>query len=165
MTHWYQKSLTHTRLTGTGECERFSLLQWPVIFTHALTAKSWCRMCYPQVQQISKRLDTQVCNVRAARRPDENKENTWWEQKNHVEFITWDNWATEDIKLDHSASFGSGSIIMRHSATWLSVCWAATMWCPSCLVWICSAGPDGLLKAVPYGIPETLHSPNHNTQT
>lgn len=33
-------------------------------------------MCYSQVQQISKRLDTEVCNVRTARRPDENKENT-----------------------------------------------------------------------------------------
>lgn len=102
---------------------------------------------------------------------ESSKEAGWeqrkhrWEQKNHVQFITWDNWATEDIKLDHGASFGRGSIIMRHSATWLSVCWAATMWCPSCLVWICSAGPDGLLNAVPYGIPETLHSPNHNTQT
>lgn len=45
---------------------------------------------------------------------------------------------------------------MRYSATWLSMCWAATMCCPSWLVWICWAGPDGLLKALPYGIPETL---------
>lgn len=32
MTHWYQKSLTHTRLTGNGECGRLSLPQWPVIY-------------------------------------------------------------------------------------------------------------------------------------
>lgn len=54
---------------------------------------------------------------------------------------------------------------MRYSATWLSMCWAATMCCPSWLVWICWAGPDGLLKALPYGIPETLHSSYRHTQT
>lgn len=54
---------------------------------------------------------------------------------------------------------------MRYSATWLSMCWAATMCCPSWLVWICWAGPDGLLKALPYGIPETLHSPYRHSQT
>lgn len=47
---------------------------------------------------------------------------------------------------------------MRYSATWLSVCWAATMCSPPQLVWICWAGPDGLLKALPYGISETLHT-------
>lgn len=54
---------------------------------------------------------------------------------------------------------------MRYSASWLSVCWAATVCCPSWLVWICWAGPDGLLKALPYGIPETLHSLHRHTQT
>lgn len=54
---------------------------------------------------------------------------------------------------------------MRYSASWLSVCWAATACCPSWLVWICWAGPDGLLKALPYGIPETLHSLHRHTQT
>lgn len=68
-------------------------------------------------------------------------------------------------KLGNSPSFGAGSDTMRYSATWLSMCWAATMCCPSWLVWICWAGPDGLLKALPYGIPETLHSPYHHTQT
>lgn len=62
-------------------------------------------------------------------------------------------------KLDNSPSFGEGSESMRYSATWLSVCWAATMCCPSWLVWICWAGPDGLLKALPYGIPEKSSQP------
>lgn len=39
-THWFQKSLTHTRLTGNGECERFSPPQWPVIFIQALTVNA-----------------------------------------------------------------------------------------------------------------------------
>lgn len=87
-------------------------------------------------------------------------------------FITWGKWATEEKKkkqtnkLDNSPSFfGGGSDTMRYSATWLSMCWAATMCCPSWLVWICWAGPDGLLKALSYGIPETLHSPYRHTQT
>lgn len=40
MTHWYQKSLTHTRPTGNGECERFSLPPCPAIFNQALTAEA-----------------------------------------------------------------------------------------------------------------------------
>lgn len=117
--------------------------------------------CVLQVQQISERLDTEVCNVRM---PGRSKYK--WEQKKHVWFVTWGKWATEEKKkLDNSPSFGGGSYTMRYSATWLSMCWAATMCCPSWLVWICWAGPDGLLKALPYGIPETLHSPCRHTQT
>lgn len=37
---------------------------------------SWRQASYSQVQQTGKRLDTEVCNVRTARRPDENKRNT-----------------------------------------------------------------------------------------
>lgn len=54
---------------------------------------------------------------------------------------------------------------MRYSAIWLSMCWAATMCCPSWLVWIYWAGPDGLLKALPYGILEPLYSPYRHAQT
>lgn len=68
-------------------------------------------------------------------------------------------------KLNNSPPFGGGRDTMRYSASWLSVCWAATVCCPSWLVWICWAGPDGLLKALPYGIPETLHSLHRHTQT
>lgn len=44
-------------------------------FQSSCRCQSWGKICYPQVQQISKRLDTEICNVRTARRPDENKRN------------------------------------------------------------------------------------------
>lgn len=98
-------------------------------------------MCVLQVQQISKRMDTEVCNVRI---PGRLKHN--WEQNKHKWFVTWGKWATEGEKNYNSPAFGEGIDTMRYSATWLSVCWAATLCCPSWLVWICWAGSDGLLK-------------------
>ena len=74
---------------------------------------------------------------------------------------------TKDLKLEANEQqrrekkqpmFWEGSDTMRYSAIWLSVCWATTMCCPSWLVWICWAGPDGLLKTLPYGKPEFLHN-------
>lgn len=176
-THWYQRSPIHTRLTGKSECKtwiwRFTTsLNFAHCHTDSLLLEkkfvickfNWKRFpnfaCVLQVQQISKRLDTEVCNVRM---PGRSKYK--WEQKKHVWFVTWGKWATEGKKIDNSPSIGGGSDTMRYSATWLSMCWAATMCCPSWLVWICWAGSDGLLKALPYGIPETLHSPYHHTQT
>lgn len=71
----------------------------------------------------------------------------------------------EEKKLDNRPSLGGGSDTMRYSATWLSMCWAATMCCPSWLVWICWAGPDGLLKHSHMEYRKTLHSPYRHSQT
>lgn len=87
------------------------------------------------------------------------------EQNKPVWFVTSrENKQQRKNKLDKSPCFGEGSDTMRYSATWLSMCWAATMCCPSWLVWICWAGPDGALKALQYGILENspLSMPPHS---
>lgn len=46
---------------------------------------------FSQVQQVGKRMDTEVCNVRT---PGKLKYER--EQKNHKGFVTWGKWATEE---------------------------------------------------------------------
>ena len=119
--------------------------------------------CVFQVQQTSKRLDTEVCNVRM---PGRSKYK--WEQKKHVWFVTWGKWAAEEKnKLDNSPSF-----LEEEAIRWGTVppgfpC-AELLPCAVLHDLYGSAEQDlmGSFKALPYGIPETLHSPYYrHTQT
>lgn len=168
-THWFQRSPIHTRLTGKSECKTWMRCTASLSFTHSHTDLIVLEVKFLvfklnlfvlQVQQISKRMDTEVCNVRM---PGRSKMRT--KETCLIYNLRQMSNRGGKNKLENSPSFGGGSDTMRYSATWLSMCWAATMCCPSWLVWICWAGPDGLLKALPYGIPETLHSPYRHTQT
>lgn len=54
MTHWYQKSLTHTRLTGNGECKRVSLAHRAVFFHQALTVEADSGCVIPRYNKLAR---------------------------------------------------------------------------------------------------------------
>lgn len=86
-----------------------------------------------QIQQTSKRMDTEVCYVRT---PGRSKYK--WEQKNPQRIcylIQMNNGDEGNEKLKtKQPTFWEGSDTMWYGASWFLVCWAATMCCPSLLV-------------------------------
>lgn len=82
-------------------------------------------------------MDAEVCNVKT---PAISKHS--WEQKNQMS-NKGENKQIKPLQLS-----------VRYSASWLFVCWSATMCCSSWPVWICREEPNGLFKALPRGTPE-----------